>query len=862
MQRKTVSHYRIDGELGAGGMGVVYEGVDTRLDRKVAIKFLPKGVSAGETARKRFITEAKAASALDHPNICSIYDIGDTPQGDMFIVMARYEGRSMEHFVREQRLTVAEAVALVIQMADGLASAHAKGIVHRDIKPSNAIVTTDGLVKILDFGLAKMADGESITRTGTSLGTPSYMSPEQIESQPFDHRTDIWSLGILLYALITGEQPFKGDHHTSLFYAILSTDPEPMSSKRAGVPEGLQAVFNRCIAKQATERYESCSDLASDLRAIARVLDEEASGELSTQAVTRAERQPSKSGRPRGTTSFTRGSRLRVARVLGIVAVAVAIAGLAYFGLKGLKTLTAKSPLRIAVVPVRVSGTNEEGAAVASNVKLSVVRGLLSLENVAPIEVTRASDLEGGPARIASLVAADEVLETSLSERDAEWAIELRRYDRDGTTIGVQSFLVPKSKSLLTATAVQSQIANVYPEIASSGGAMALDVKTEDYNTHLRQLSSVQGGMTEALAYSILDTLAMVTASSPRFADAHILDSGTAKYLYASTGDETMLQRGYASAEKARALVPRDPRPIRNTFELAKRAGDMQKALAAARDYKERDPSNVEVMLLEAQLAELRGETAEALQLLNQVVHRRFSRDYVFRLADVEYRTGRVDDARAHLAELLDRFPGDPFARARLAEIELLYGKIATAETLYSEMVAELPNVANLVNLGIAQELQGKYGDAATNLERALGLAPGDAVTMLNLADCEKLAGHAARSDSLYREVIDLIDQHSGSDSWDFQLMKAQCLAHVGQHTQAVSLVQEALRKESDDSEALYMASLVYAIVGDRNSALANASQALDKGVQAVWFGLPWFDAIRDDPAFSAAIGGQTSDGP
>jgi serine/threonine-protein kinase len=624
-----------------------------------------------------------------------------------------------------------------------------------------------------------------------------------------------------------------------------------VSSKRLGVPEALDAIVAKCIAKEAEDRYESCAQLADALRAVMAALPKEASGEASTLIMTRAEHAPPRV-RP------IRSLRKLPARILGIVVAIAIIAGLAYIGLEGLRKLTVKPPLRVAVVPVEAGNAGAAGEDAAANIRLSVLRGLLSLDNVAPIEVTRPSDLEGGPPRIASVAAADEVLAVSLGERGTDWAIELRRYAPDGATIQVQSFSVPRGQSLLMATAVQSQIANVYPEIDGGREANTLDVKPEDYNTYLRQWATVDSGAEPSEARSVLDTLAMVTASSPLFADAHILDAVTSRYLYSSTGDEAMLTRGYASAEKARELVPQDPRPIRTIFELALRAGDIDRAVAAASDFSAKNPSSVEVMLIESRLAELRGDTDAALELMRQVVDRRYSRSYAFRLADVEYRTGRVDDARAHLAEMLERFPGDPFARGRLAELELLYGDVGKAEALYAEMVKEVPNLANLVNLGIAQELQGKYGDAASNLERAHALAPGDAVTMLNLSDCEKLAGRAARSDSLYREVITLIDQHAGSDSWDFQLMKAQCLAHVGSHPQAVMLVQEALRKQPEDSEALYMASLVYAIVGDRNSALANATQALGKGVQAVWFALPWFDAIRDDPAFADAVSAQS----
>jgi len=262
---QTVSHYRITRELGAGGMGVVYEAIDTRLDRTVALKFLPPGSTSDPDAKARFVQEAKAASALDHPNVCIIHEIGETEDGHMFMVMACYEGETLKDRISRGPLPIDEAVAITRQIAEGLAKAHDREIVHRDIKPANIFLTSDGLVKILDFGLAKLAKSLDITRTGTTLGTIGYMSPEQARGGDSDHRTDLWCLGAVLYEMVTGRLPFPGDHGQAVIYSILNDDPEPVTGLRTGVPMELEQLIHRCLEKIPGARYQTAGDLASDL---------------------------------------------------------------------------------------------------------------------------------------------------------------------------------------------------------------------------------------------------------------------------------------------------------------------------------------------------------------------------------------------------------------------------------------------------------------------------------------------------------------------------------------------------------------------------------------------------------------------
>ena len=263
---KTISHYEILEKLGEGGMGVVYKARDLDLDRSVAIKFLPQHLSGDEEARKRFVHEAKAASALNHPNIGIVHEIGRTDDGLTFMVMACYEGESLRDRIDRGNITVDEALDITSQIAAGLAKAHEHEIVHRDVKPSNVLLTRDGHTVIIDFGLAKLAGRTKLTREGSTLGTAAYMSPEQAQGMEVDHRSDIFSLGTILYEMLAGEPPFKGEHEAALLYGIVHEDPEPLDKYTSSLPEGAQRVLDNALAKDREKRYASAADLLADLR--------------------------------------------------------------------------------------------------------------------------------------------------------------------------------------------------------------------------------------------------------------------------------------------------------------------------------------------------------------------------------------------------------------------------------------------------------------------------------------------------------------------------------------------------------------------------------------------------------------------
>ena len=272
---ETILQYKILEKLGEGGMGEVYKAQDTKLDRFVALKFLPSQLTATEEEKSRFVQEAKAASALNHPNICTIYDIQEN-EGQLFIVMEYVDGETLRS--KKQNLSTKQVIEIGAQAAEGLAAAHEKGIVHRDIKPENLMLTKSGVLKIMDFGLAKLnspAEASRLTKAGTTLGTIGYMSPEQVQGLDVDHRTDIFSLGVVLYELLAGESPFKGVHETAIMYEIVNVDPQPISTVKEGIDPELDEIILECLEKDKDERCQSAKEARKKFKEIKKKLDRE-----------------------------------------------------------------------------------------------------------------------------------------------------------------------------------------------------------------------------------------------------------------------------------------------------------------------------------------------------------------------------------------------------------------------------------------------------------------------------------------------------------------------------------------------------------------------------------------------------------
>jgi tetratricopeptide (TPR) repeat protein/tRNA A-37 threonylcarbamoyl transferase component Bud32 len=320
-----ISHYRIIQRIGAGGMGVVYKAEDVKLKRRVALKFLPQDETLVPHAKERFIHEAQTASALDHPNICTIHEIAETDEGQTFLVMSCYEGETLRQRLQRQAFSARESLSVAIQLCDGLGAAHEKNIVHRDLKPDNIIVLSNGLVKILDFGLAKFLGQTKLTTEGTTLGTIAYMSPEQVQSLDVDQRSDIYSMSVILFEMLTGDLPFKGEHQLATLYLIVNASPPSPRSICPAIPEALEQIVLTGMQKQRESRYQSCSVMREQLLSVIDASAIGAGGQApvpSPQQDLAATQQISRAMRP---------SRRKIAAYGALVLIVIATITVAFF---------------------------------------------------------------------------------------------------------------------------------------------------------------------------------------------------------------------------------------------------------------------------------------------------------------------------------------------------------------------------------------------------------------------------------------------------------------------------------------------------------------------------------------------------
>ncbi len=267
---QTISHYKILEKLGQGGMGVVYKAEDTKLKRIVALKFLPRDLMIDSESKRRFYKEAQAAASIVHPHVCTIYEVEEV-YSKTFIVMEYLKGQNLKEMIKSGPIGIDKTLKYIIQVAEGIQRAHEKDIIHRDIKSANIIITEEDTVKILDFGLAKFKRQTQTTKDGIIKGTIDYMSPEQTLGEKLDHRTDIWSLGIVLYEMLIGQVPFRGSYEQAIVYSIMNEEPEPVTALRTGIPMELERIVNKAIAKDSNERYQHLDDLIVDLEKVKKL---------------------------------------------------------------------------------------------------------------------------------------------------------------------------------------------------------------------------------------------------------------------------------------------------------------------------------------------------------------------------------------------------------------------------------------------------------------------------------------------------------------------------------------------------------------------------------------------------------------
>lgn len=854
----SIGPYRVEKRLGRGGMGEVFLAWDERLGRRVAIKRIRPGPEL-ERLSERFRREARVAARLSHPAVVHVYDLIEDGSG-LSIVLEYVEGHTLSRLLADGLPEPALAVRLAREIAEGLAAAHASGLVHRDLKAENVILTADGHAKILDFGLAKplldREDDESLTAHGTVIGTCHTMAPEQASGGDVDARADLFSLGVLLYEMLTGRSPFRGSNSLDTLKRVITHHPPPVSSLRPDLPRDLSLLVEHLLAKDREARPRSAREVARSLSEIAaspalRVWTAAPEGGAWSELATRVTPVPEIPARESSALSPPR----RRPWSLGLAAVLLVALVL---GVLVLREPRPPEPLRIAVLAPQTSPAGDETLGLAaSGVLVSMLSTLASLEGLAPLDPAQVGSAKA-PVAAARSAAAGEVLAASIEKQGALGGrVTLRRIQgSDGSVLWAESFNVPaEPRDLrLLADAVSAHLRRAYPDRRLREGTPALEVRDEDYAELLRIKRRIDTGT--ALLPEEIGRLESIVRGSPRFLEAHLQLAAVAQSLFHSTRDPAFLQRGREAARAARTLAPADPRPLTAEVKIALAGKQPEEAVRLLSQLEPLLAGDSNLLVLSGLLAESQGDLPRAVAALESASRRDPSWSNLFRLADLELKAGRIADARRHLEELLARSPGNLWGLDKLGTLELLAGDPARAERLYLDLIRLQPQRSHYTNLGLARSLLGRHAEAVAAYREALELAPGHIAVTLNLADALLAFGREAEARSLYNQVLRRLAANEAAASLSpmDRMIRAQCLAHLGRTREAVAVAQTTLRESFDDPQIVYAASLVYALAGDRASALVNAQSALEKGIQPRWFTLAAFGDLKEDPELQALL--------
>jgi len=801
--------YRLLREIGGGGMGTVYEAEDARLGRRVAVKLLPPEYSRDRRAKERFLREARAAAAVDHPNLCTIHDVGES-DGRLYIVLSFYEGGTLRERIRRGPLPLAEARDVAIQVARGLARAHEARIVHRDIKPANVILTRRGEAKILDFGIARLQGDEvSLTRTGASWGTPAYMSPEQARGEPVDGRTDVWSLGVMLYEMLAGRRPFGGDSLEAVVSAILTREPERLERVRPDVPPELARVVERALAKDPAQRYGSAAELLEDLE---------------------------KGRKPR---RYWRKKTLLVA--LALVAVVLIWRPWRF---------AAGPPLRVTVLqPVLKSAKNDpELAFFPAEVVESVFSALLTLEGLQPLDPPERDEKSDSQAERLRAADADEALLCLLDCAADSCRMILRREKPGGevmATVGPFEVPVGIEEAYQLRDGVRTHLQQIYPNHRPRLESRGHEVRPQDYSIYIEFQRRVDAGGT--LGEADLDRLDSLLRTSPGLIGAYVLASGVARRL----GD---FDRALDYTAQAEELAPHDPRPLITQLQLEVEGNRPDAAQLTLERLEQQAPGDARVKSGEADLLAARGDLEQALRLREEVARRRPTWRYILKLAKLEFRMGAAESARKHLEILLATQPDNQYALEMLGATEQVYGDLNRAALLYEKLLRIQPTSALLSNLGLTYYILGNYTAAEKADRRAIALDPDYPWSRFNLATTLEAQGDLTEARDLYRALVEELAAAPPQDV-RYGVLHAQCLARLGQKVEATRLADEALKQIPEDPQTLHQAAQLYAIVGKPNRANFYIEIALEKGLAREWFMVPEFRSLDEkDPEFRTLL--------
>ncbi len=619
---QQVSHYRILGKLGGGGMGVVYEGEDLKLGRHVALKFIPENLAHDPKSLERFTREARAASQLNHPNICTIHGIEDN-NGHPFIVMEKLDGESLKQHISGHAMAIEEVLDVGVQVGDALVASHTKGIVHRDIKPANIFMTPSGQVKVLDFGLAKLvhnpgeddaAADNSLTAVGVIPGTAVYMSPEQARSETIDARSDLFSFGVVLYEMSTGKKPFQGNNSLVTLDAVLHSKPVPPRDLNPKIPIELEGIIGKAMEKDRRHRYQSAAEMRSDLAMLKR---ETESGTIKSGSATTKLRAASR--------TFGRNNRLQTYLLLGMAGLLLAVlAAVGAWWYNHREVANAEQKNAIAVLPLQnnTGDFNVDYLRFALADELSNVLTYSRSLEVRPSSLTRkylSPDLD--PKNVGKELRVGRLLQGHFMRQGDQLTVTLEAIDVPTDRLLWQGSATAKADDMI---GLQEQLTNqvqhglmpILGGVAGAGEEAASRPKNQQaYDFYLRSVAVPHDPAPNKEAIKMLE---WAVGIDPNYAPAW--EALGQRYYYDSTyggGGEAVFQRSNAAYERALSLDPNRMMAASNLITARVERGELGRAYDAATDLVKRRPQSADAHFALSYVLRYAGMLEESTQQCN-----------------------------------------------------------------------------------------------------------------------------------------------------------------------------------------------------------------------------------------------------
>jgi serine/threonine protein kinase/Tfp pilus assembly protein PilF len=851
---RIVSHYEILEKLGAGGMGVVYKARDVKLDRIVAIKFLAAHLIDSKTAQTRFLQEARAISALNHPNIAIVYEAGDY-EGQAFLALEYLPGGTLLTKLGELRTTgrkmlVAEAASLSLQLAEGLAHAHRTGILHRDIKPGNLMFSADGKLKITDFGLAKFLSGPEITKPGGPIGTVPYMSPEQARGLETDHQSDLFSAGIVMYEMISGELPFRAPDERGTINQILRADPPPLETLRPDSPESLRFVVRHLLQKNPRKRYLKADDLVLDLRAVQRELEAPTHTLASGHFV--VNQKPDMLRHP----------------LLWALILCVLLAALGYAVIPRLRRFSGlgiPSQKHIAVLQFENIGGDAANGAFCEGLVETLTSSLTELEHfhgslrVVPASEVRKQNIHSAAdARRAFNV--NLVITGSVQRSEGFMRLHANLVDtRSETQIAARSIASPIDQLNGLQDQVVREVANLLElQLQSKAYSLLAAGQTSNasaYDLYLQARGYLDRWDKPGNLERAMELLKTAVNRDPHYALGYAALSQANWLEYSLTRETKLLEEAQDLGLHAIELDKDVPVAHVNLGKVYVYTGKYPDAIREYQAALDLDPVSVEAYRGLADAYKLSGMPTEAEGVYQKAIQIRSSDWLSYEMLGIfYYEQSRYADAATPFQRVAELTPDNYQAWYNLGALHLTLGKYDLAGEEFSKSIDLKPGQGGYLGLASVYSAQGRYRESATTNEKALALGPNSYVTAGALADAYRWTPELAQqAPAMYRQAIENADRALITNPKDALALSCRALywANLGDQTKAMEDIRKARILAPADARFIYQEALIEEIGHRRDRAIRGLAEAIQAGYSMNEINrAPELAGLRRDPRF------------